>query len=89
MSNHPGQKQRCKGARGYIEFPSPFRISSVTDTEMSVILKEGKMKTLKKIGGWLRDLKEDMKEDSVSQMKGTDKLPCCSKPIEPMTRKRR
>ena len=39
------------------------------------------MKTLRKIRRWLKDLKEEMKENSVSQMKGSDKLPCCSKPI--------
>ncbi len=52
---------------------------------MLAILEEGKMKTLKKIGIWLKELKEDMKEESVSQMKGTS--PCCSKPIEPMAKK--
>lgn len=56
---------------------------------MSVIPEDGKMKTRRKIGRWLKDLKEDMRENSVSQMKASDKLPCCSKPIEPITRKRK
>ena len=43
------------------------------------------MKTLKKMKEWLKQLKEEMKEQSVSQMKGTS--PCCSEPIEPMAKK--
>jgi hypothetical protein len=44
------------------------------------------MKTLKKIKKWLKQLKEDMEKESVSQMKGPSPY-CCSKPIEPVTRK--
>ncbi len=68
---------------------SPFCVSAMRNAEMSVILEEGKMKTLKKMGRWLRDLKEDMRENSVSQMKSTDKLPCCSKPIMTTAREKR
>lgn len=43
------------------------------------------MKALKKAKAWLKQLKEDMRRGSVSQIRGTPQ--CCSKPIEPMTRK--
>ncbi len=65
---------------------SPFCVSAMRNAEMSVILEEGKMKTLKKIGRWVKDLKEDMRENSVSQMKSTS--PCCSKPIVTTNKKK-
>lgn len=43
------------------------------------------MKALKKAKAWLKQLKEDTLRESVSQTKGTPQ--CCSKPIEPMTKK--
>ena len=45
------------------------------------------METLKKAKVWLKQLKEDMKKESVSQVKGSSH--CCSKPIEPMTSKKK
>jgi hypothetical protein len=47
--------------------------------------RKTKMKTLKQIKEWVKQLKEDMEKESVSQMKGTPH--CCSRPIEPVTRK--
>jgi hypothetical protein len=44
------------------------------------------MKALKKAKKWLKQLKEDMEKESVSQIKTTSH--CCSRPIEPTTRKR-
>ena len=38
------------------------------------------MKALKKAREWLKQLKEDIKRESVSQMRAAS--PCCSKPIE-------
>lgn len=47
----------------------------------------GKAKALRKAKTWLKQLKENMEKESVSQMKGTPR--CCSKPIERITRKRK
>jgi hypothetical protein len=47
------------------------------------------MRSLRKAKAWLKQLLEDLEKESVSQLKATDKLPCCSKPIEPVTRKGR